>query len=181
MDKILLVVEKFEGIIGALLGVMMTLILTEIFKKMGKLKFYKKSLDIGYEIRERDSWGQEVNKNVDNKYGANFFGIELTLEIYNSSDTPKILRDVKLAFYNGKHKKLSVDPEDKSTERYAAASMWRDKFGLINIKPKEIISVSLVYHCNDQDTLNQIKKSNKVYLESRDYKNKIVSVTLTDV
>lgn len=181
MDNFLSVIEKFEGIIGTLLGVMMTLILTEVFKKMGRMKFYKKSLDVGYEIRERDSWGHEVIKIVNNKNEASFFKTELTLEIYNSSDTPKILRDVKLVFYNGKSKMLSADLDDKSTERIAASSLRRDKMGLINIKPKEIMSVSLVYYCHDQDVLGQIKKSDKIYLESRDYKNKVRRVFLAEI
>ncbi|MCM3257084.1 hypothetical protein M3664_04715 [Paenibacillus lautus] len=180
MDDFLSVVEKFEGIIGALLGVMMTLILTEVFKRIGNIKFYTKFLDVVYEVRDVDSWGQTTNRKAV-KDEANFLRVELTLEVYNSSDTPKILRDVNLVFYNGKRKILSVEPEDKSTERFAAASFHRDKFGFTNIKPKEIISINLVYNCYDQKILDQIKRSNKVYLESRDYKNKIVGVILTDL
>jgi len=166
VQNLLEILGRFEGIIGALLGVALTFLLTEYLKRLGKLNFYITQKEVKFKVNRQDGYGQVIIEDAEEKESANFFQIDVAIEIHNSSDTPNILRDVKLSFYDNQQCKLTVIPEDKTTERFVAASYRREEFRHTNIKPKEITSLFLVYYFN-KEQVEVIKGCNKVFLEAK--------------
>ncbi|MDU5946978.1 hypothetical protein GNQ08_27170 [Paenibacillus macerans] len=166
MDKLMEILGKYDGIIGTLLGVALTMSLTEYLKRLGKLKFYITQKEVTFKVKRKNEHRETILEVTDDKEVANFLLVDVLIEIYNSSDTPNILRDVKLSLYDNNQCKLSVIPEDKTTEKFMSAAYHREEFRHINIKPKEIIALHLVYYFN-KEQVDEIKNCNKLFLESR--------------
>lgn len=64
MNNIGEIISNFEGIIGALLGVIVTLILTHILKHFGQIKFYIVDFEIYFKT-DNDGWGTNVMPSKD--------------------------------------------------------------------------------------------------------------------
>lgn len=167
MDKLLEILGKYDGIIGTLLGVALTMSLTEYLKRLGKLIFFITQKEVTFKVERKNEYLETIFEVTDDKGEADFLLVDVLIEIYNSSGTPNILRDVKLSLYDNNQCKLSVTPEDKTTEKYTAMAYYREEFRHINIKPKEIIAIHLVYSFN-KEQVEEIKDCNKLFLESRD-------------
>jgi hypothetical protein len=133
--------EKFEGIIGALLGVMLTLIMTELFKRTGKFIFYTTKSEV--EFRKQTNPLFSDYRAIQDIADADQISIKLILEIFNSADTPKVLRQGIFNFYKDNSLLLSVEPKDNSTARSNGHWTIRDGFINANIKNKEIITIDL--------------------------------------
>jgi hypothetical protein len=177
MDEVLQVLEKFEGIIGALLGVMLTLIMTEIFKRTGKFIFYPNKTELSFEkLVDGDYHDYEI---VQNKTDADRVNVNLILEIYNSSDSPKILRDGKFSFYKDRNLILSVIPDDNTTTRFSGHWRLRDNFINVNVKNKEIVSIDLI-ESFDGEKNELIKTCNKLYFEIKSPNSKVHKILIAE-
>src|SRR5690606_12369937 len=102
------ILGKFDGIIGTLLGVALTMSLTEYLKRLGKLKFYITQKEVAFKVNRKNDYNETILEVTNDKKVANFLQVDVLVEIYNSSDTPNILRDVKLSLYDNSQRKLSV-------------------------------------------------------------------------
>ncbi|MGP3749736.1 hypothetical protein ACTWKA_22055 [Bacillus sp. 3A_MP1] len=173
MNNIGEIISDFEGIIGALLGVIVTLILTHILKHFGAIKFYI----VGFEINFRsdnDGWGTNINSS---KNEATQAEIQSQIEIYNGAEIPKVLREIKFCFYKNTNLIVSVAPDDKATEEYDKFSYYRDMLFNINLPSKQIIDINLIKLLNEEET-KQVKKCNRVYLEAKDHNGKMYKALL---
>ncbi|MBD5023117.1 hypothetical protein GUF50_27610, partial [Xanthomonas citri pv. citri] len=111
MNNIGEIISNFEGIIGALLGVIVTLILTHILKHFGQIKFYIVDFEIYFKT-DNDGWGTNVMPSKDE---AKQIEIHSQIEIYNGAEIPKVLREIKFCFYKNTNLIVSVTPDDKAT------------------------------------------------------------------
>ena len=65
MQNIICIIKEFEGIIGAILGSTFTLIITDILKKIGKLKIYLNNFEGRYWYNSKDDrYEQTTSKNM---------------------------------------------------------------------------------------------------------------------
>ena len=94
MEKFISIIKEFEGIIGALLGVIITMLMNEYLKEKGNIKYYFDNLTINYKARGNYGNYMDVDK------GEDYEGVEyrLDIQLYNTSESRKILRDIKLQF-----------------------------------------------------------------------------------
>lgn len=175
MDNFIEVLSKFDGIVGTLLGVALTFVLTDYIKRMGKLQFFITEKCVKFKIKQKSSYGETIYEETTDKREANFFEVELFVEIYNSSDTQNILRDVKFSLYSNNQRKLSVTPRDNSVVRPSPVY-----FRHANIKPKEIISLNLVYYFRKEE-VEVIKGCDKVFLEARGSDRKLHKVLVAAI
>lgn len=95
MLEILQALNEFQGIIGAILGSVTTLIVSDMLKKKGKLKKYIIAYNDKFE-KFKDVGCSMKGKSDDDFYG---YSIKYILQVYNNSDTPKIMRDFKIVFF----------------------------------------------------------------------------------
>jgi hypothetical protein len=166
MKDVLELIKDFEGIIGALLGVIVTLILTQLLKSVGKIRFY--ILDNHINLRGKiNDWG--IVADTENLDEAEYIIATIKLEVYNSSEIPKILREVKLCFFNDKQLLFDIKPDDEATRRVAAAMEIYEPLDNINLPPKNIIVLNL--RCIiPKEKLELFKQCNKIFLEVRNHK-----------
>ena len=172
-------VEKFEGIIGALFGVIITMILTQWLKSLGKTRFYLVSSEFKYMRDTVNDFGETRSEHCE-KVEADNLQINCTIEIYNSSEIHKILRDVKFSFYDGGKMLLNVTPEDKETEQRAKYWTIREELLNINIPPKQIITIELIRYIGEQYT-ETIKQCNRVMLTMKNHNGKKHKINIAEI
>lgn len=145
--EIINIIKEFEGIIGALAGVLVTLAYTEYLKRKGKVVIYvveKKWRFHTYEQRRSASREKSGNDLHD-------LTIEVSLDIYNSSEIPRVMRKIFLEFYVDKVHVHSILPKDESTGRLLGTMVVRDDFSINNIMPREIQRVKLSGYVGESD------------------------------
>ena len=171
MSEILQLLNDFQGIIGTILGSVTTLIVTDILKKRGQLKNYL----VSYEAKF------QTFRDVGCKRDEDFYGysIKYIIQIYNQSDTPKIMRDFRLIFYKNAKEQYSLIPDNEETRRYSAHISHIDEMEVANIAPKEIQvlkqSIYVMY-----DMLDKIQGADKVELQYKDEKDKNRKIILSN-
>lgn len=174
MEIIIQILQEYDGIIGAILGVIATLITTDWLNRKGKLNIYVMNWKDKYETYE------DVGCFKGGKERTDFYGYEseVILEVYNGSNTQKIMRNVKTNFYKDDVEKYKATPKNEDSRR-KTESGWitRDSVEVVNFKPKEVIKLKLSNYIYE-DKLNEIEKCNKVYLTYIDEKNKTRKILL---
>lgn len=98
----------------------------------------------------------------------------MTLEIHNSSNAPKIVRDAKVGF--GKKKKvLQIDtPKDDSTRNFVAHSIRYDDLGAFNVPAHEVVTISIHgYYSKKNTAFDFLRVSDSVWFIYKGEKNRI--------
>ena len=97
-----------------------------------------------------------------------------SFDLYNSSGNTKIMRNIQIAFSDGKSDIEKQTPQDDATKRFSSPMVFYDDVKPINIPPKAVIKLDLHNGSwNKDDELDYIWKTKKVYLVYTDEKNKI--------
>lgn len=161
---------EYQGIIGAVLGVIGTLITTHLLKKWGKIHIH--SGNQVFKLYRMDEWGRGNIETDSTK--AEYGIIEFDLWLFNSSEEPKGLRELNIRFYD-KHRNLlfSISPTDDATGRIAGGGYHRDKIVTINLPVKEMI----YYKIHASFKGEAIRKSDHcafIYFEGKDHRGKKV-------
>lgn len=143
------------------------MVATDILRKRGKLKIYLSKYDAKFETFK------DVGCSMGGKRDEDFYGYDMkyTIQVYNKSDTPKIMRDFRVIFFKDKKEVYSLVPSDEGTRRYTAHVSRVDEMEISNIAPKEIqVLDQTVYIMYDE--LDRIEGVNKVELQYKDEKDK---------
>jgi len=161
------VLNEYDGIIGTILGVVATLITTDWLQHRGKLNIFIMKWTGKYETYY-DVGCSHKGKEETDLYG---YCNEFEIEVYNSSSIPKIMRNVKIEFYDNKELKYSNEIKDEDTRRYTSHITTIDKFEVINFKPKEVVKLKLSNYIHE-DELIEIEGTNRIFLTYVDENNK---------
>ncbi|MCB2354460.1 hypothetical protein [Clostridium estertheticum] len=161
----ILVLKEFDGIIGAIaggvIGTVSTLIATQLLKRMGKLNLFIKK----WEIRrpQLDGYGGTSMVNATSCNEA-YYHITFNMETYNGSEIPKIMRDVKIAFYKDKKELFKIVPCDRDNDKVIAGG-FRDsqEVNVLNFEPKKCTTKDFSFRIDDIDMLDNLKEVNKIY------------------
>ncbi|MFK7678748.1 hypothetical protein ACI3ER_11960 [Bacillus sp. Wb] len=173
------IIKTYESTFGTLAGVAVGSVVTQLVKSSGKLKFFKTRRYVDFKIRKPDGMGGYTPHDAPDKNKATNVDIELELEIYNPSETPKILREIEFCFYKKKRLLFKIRPEDKSTEKFSAAYHHREEIKNISVPPKAIVNLELVKYIG-RDNIEDIKECNRLFLEMKDHKDKKHKVFVCD-
>lgn len=167
MEDVLQILNDFQGIIGTILGTVATLVVTDILKKKGKLRIYLPKYKVKYD--SYDSVG--CFSDGDEKSRFYGFSMKYTIQVYNQSDSPKIMRDFHLVFFKDKKEIYSIVPKDEGTRRYSSHISSVDEMEISNVSPKEIqVMDHSVYFFEGE--MHNIEGANLVELQYRDEKNR---------
>lgn len=135
MDNLIRILKEFEGIIGTLLGIVVGTVISYLQNNTGKIKIFL--TESNYYFTESNIDKNDRVTYTEKKDGTNShdFDFSSNIEIYNSSNTRKILRNIKLFIEttNGiEYKKLFVENNDF--------------FDVLNLEAKSIVSYHIYAH-----------------------------------
>ena len=98
---------------------------------------------------------------------------KVSFDLYNSGGNTKIMRNIQIAFSDGKRDIEKQTPQDDATKRFSSPMVFYDDVKPINIPPKAVIKLDLNnVSWNNEGELDYIWKTKKVYLIYNDEKNK---------
>ena len=171
--NVLSILKEFEGIIGAVLGSAVTLVVTDILRHKGKLKIYVPSFELKLDFEDYFS----VKKNSEREIRG--ITIRYKIQIYNGSDICKIMRDFKIRFCNGKNVLFTQIPRDEATRHFIGHISFTDYMEVANIAPHEIAVIDQSYYLHKTDAdFEKMNLVNSIVLEFMDEKDKKHSVML---
>ena len=161
------VLPEIIGVIGTLLGTVLGWILSN-FSRRGKLNIYSTWQD---EFRHNDNYGgMSRSKNKDE---AKLYIYHFTIDLYNSSGDPQIMRKIEVAFFRDKEELFRDTPKDDSTGRSSGVIRFYDEVLPITIPAKTVSIMKLHGGFWDSDErFSQILRANKIVLTYRDSRNK---------
>ena len=140
MDNILELLYAFQGIIGVLAGMFGS----QLLRNIGKTFIFVQNSSFKYIAKESDGAGGFIEREIKSLTdGPNHCTYSMDLEIYNSSEMPRILRNIQIQFYKDK-KLIGVSiPNNDSTRRRYAGGIISDEIRIINIHAKEIVRFNI--------------------------------------
>ena len=155
------------GVIGTLLGTVLGWLLSNLSLR-GKLNIYPTWRD---EFQHNDNLGGMANSK--SREEAKLYMYHFTLDLYNSSGEPQIMRKIEVAFFHDKEELFRDTPEDDSTGRSSGPLRFYDEVLPITIPAKTVYTVKLHGGFWDSDNrFSQIWRANKIMLTYRDCKDR---------
>lgn len=171
------IILEFEGIIGAILGSVVTLIITDILQNQGKIKQYLMSYEAKVDTYE-DVGCSQRGKEGDDIYG---YGIKYEFQIYNGYKFPKIMRKFNIEFYKDKKLVMSIIPKDESNRRFSCGTSRVEDVEIANIQSYEITSyIHSAYIVNWEENFKKLNGVNRIALVYYDEKEKKHTIVLSE-
>ncbi|WP_079709820.1 hypothetical protein [Paraliobacillus ryukyuensis] len=177
MDQLKEVFLEYQSIIGTLLGVVVTLTSSQLLKNVGSLRIYVRLFDLEFRNNVDEGWGSYQKLGAAEKNKASEIQIQTTLEVYNSSEVPKVFRDLSLCIYKNKELLLKDKLYDKSTERNGKISYGIDDINIINTPPKTIFELNLTRTIK-VDEVKNILDFDSIYLEMKNHRGRVLKYRL---
>lgn len=160
----LILIKEFEGIIGAIFGSSITLILTHILKSSGKTKVFSNNIEAIF--FNYDEYGSAVEslEPLEEDHGQ----VTFDLELYNSTEVPQSIRNLNVKFYNQRKQLLfSILPKDEATRRFVASQNMRDVLSIVNIPSKQINKYGIFLFI-EKTNCEKISLCKNIYFEYTD-------------
>lgn len=168
------IIEDFEGVIGALLGVIITVLLNEYLKYKGKLIIYITDY-IGTLVKYTMG---VIDYNVDNIEEALYYEFKFELQAHNESDCNRVLREIEIEFIC-KNEIITCEAEVVKAVNLSEDYLNYGKIKVLNVKPKEIIILKIKgVISNDSNRFIELNNIKKINLKAKDDKNKIKRYTI---
>jgi len=132
--------KDYQGIIGVLIG----LIFGNKLRNTGKTFIEIKNTEFKNIKEEQDGEGGINEIAIDfmtvNEYLCKY---SIDIDIYNSSESPRVLRNIEIVFYkNNKIIKKTI-PKDENTMRNTMRQVKMDDLSIVNIRAKEIVNYKI--------------------------------------
>nr|WP_308545312.1 hypothetical protein [uncultured Lachnoclostridium sp.] len=170
--EIIEIMKDFEGIIGAILGSVSTLIVTDFLRKKGILKTYlMKYVGIYY----TNAMG-EIRPIEDEKDKIMYLSLKYKIQVYNRSDTTKIMRNFKVVFIKDKKIVYSFVPNNEATRVFSTYSYKIEEMEVSNVIPREIQVLDQSGYVSDE-YIDLVEGSNKIelhYYDEKDRKRRVL-------
>ncbi len=132
--------ELIAAIVGGLIGVLgsiATLITSDYLRRSGRIAIYLTRSNIV--LSKRDEMGGQVDTLLLSE--AENLNISLGLDIYNSSDIPKSLRELEIELKGKKNTILTLRPSVLNEKQHGSYPYRH--LEIINLPPKELIHIDL--------------------------------------
>ena len=169
--------DAFWGILGTVVGTLMGWLLSEL-SNHGRLRCFVKSWHAHLDIV--DEHGEYVT--CYEFMRPEYFNYDITIEVYNSSRLPKIIRDGKIAFYKNEKLLLESIPRDKSREtKYVTSSTYGELLAFC-VPATDVVTLDLLGNImSDKNGFPELEKANEVYFEYKDEKSRTRKWKIADV
>lgn len=147
------------GVGGTIVGTLLGWILNSISQK-GKLQIFVSSWENNFEYNNKGFMIPSSSKEQTKSYR-----FELVLEVYNSSQNAKIMRNIRVVFSNEKKDLRTFIPKDNSTKYNSGLMSVYDDVAPLNISPQTVLQIKLhdgVWKKNNE--MDFIWDAKRVYL-----------------
>jgi len=169
MQVVIKILSEFQGIIGATVGVIATLIVTSVIKNLGKIYIYFR--DWGIEFYKMGGAGDHIISEIKE---ACYCSFSFEMEVMNSSELPKALRDIKVRFYNINNKLLAESiPQDESTRKVSMSGSRIEPIKIVNLPSKQMVYFDISGYIKTEN-IKDLNKWKKVYFEAFDNRGRKV-------
>lgn len=176
LNNIDIAITATSSFVSAIIGTIVGWFLNELSKK-GKLRININSWRLTGIVRTPDSYGgYNEHEDLDN---ADYYSYRLIIDVNNTSEKTKIMRNIKVIFYHNKSSILIDIPYNKDTERFSCHRHFYDEIGAVNIPAKGVITLNLI-KSYITDNIEDIKKATKVVLVYESEKGRKQKVTISD-
>ena len=156
------------GVGATIAGTVLGWVLNNLSNR-GKLNIYVSSWEDKFQYN--DDIGEMVL--CSKREEVQIYTYKVSFDLYNSSGNTKIMRNIQIAFSDGKSDIEKQTPQDDATKRFSSPMVFYDDVKPINIPPKAVIKLDLHNGSwNKEGELDYIWKTKKVYLIYNDEKNK---------
>lgn len=167
--------EAMVGIIGTILGTVLGWFLNSISNR-GKIKLFVSSWE--NEFWRRNDYGEMAKTPAPEK--IEWYSCSFALDIYNSSGEPKIMRNIQIAYNNGKSDVIKHIPQDEDSRRNSSGLILYDDITPLTIPAKSIFQIHLrdgLWH--ESTEFPSLWNVERIYLLYTDENNKEKRVLLT--
>lgn len=159
------------GVGATIAGTVLGWVLNNLSNR-GKLNIYVSSWEDKFQYNDI---GEMVS--CSKREEVQSYTYKISFDLYNSSGNTKIMRNIQIAFSDGKGDIKKQTPQDDATKRFSSQMVFYDDVKPINIPPKAVIKLDLHNGSWNKDgELDYIWKTKKVYLIYNDEKNKIKKI-----
>lgn len=176
MQNIICIIKEFEGIIGAILGSAVTLIITDLLKKKGKLNIYLNDFRGQFWYRDKNR-PYDISKEKMENMVLSSYKFEFNIDIYNASELPKIMRNLKICIYKNKKIINEIDVNNEETRRVVSMCITVDKTTVFNIDGKSSYNLILSSEIPEEN-VTMLKDGINLKLKYKNEKNKDVYFNL---
>ena len=167
MKEVLETASKFQGILGAAIGVIATLIATSLIKNLGRILIYFRGWKMN--VSKRDGAG---GLEPATPLNANYCDYSFEIELINTSETPRALREIKINFYDNRKLLLETIPKDDSTKKTSISGTVSNPLKIINLPPKQMVYYKVSGYIKTED-IKILKEYKKIYFEALNHKKKV--------
>ena len=169
--------DAFWGVLGTLLGTIIGYLLSEMHNH-GRLHCFVKSWIAYFEIK--DEGDRFIGCRKPNR--PQYFNYCFTIEIYNSSRLPKVIRDGKIVFYKDEEPIAEFIPNDKKREtKYFHYSEYSELLAFC-VPATDVITLDLLGNIFGDDTgFPFLEIADEVYFQYKNEKDKTERWKIADV
>jgi hypothetical protein len=140
-NELIKLIETFEGIIGAIFGSAITLLITHWLKNQGKI--FIELIEFNKTYSKKDGAGA-YNMLTETLEEAGYAQLDISINVYNSSENIKTLYDINYKLLDENNDVMGTgELKDISTVSKTAGANRYEMFTFINCKPKELFNKEL--------------------------------------
>lgn len=148
-----------------------------IFKRLGKIRCAVENWQIKYLNESQNSMGGFQQKEVKNIKECNVAEYSLELDLFNSTEIPKALRDIYIEF-KGKGFSISNKPSDSKSRTFKYGSTQIQPLKYVNLEPKKMVHLILEGRLKSEEA-KVIYQGASVFLKALDHNGKTFKSKLT--
>lgn len=167
--------ERFEGIIGALLGVVFGAFVTRWSRTFGKTSVLVSKWEVQWFVN--DDWGGFRPATPSEATRAH---LSATLVFYNSRDVPSGLTDFRWCLRRGNREVFQTGVKDRSTRRMSGPVMIVDDLEVLNVPPHQFVPVE-VEGTVDEEGMEHLRMADTLWVVARTHEGKKLEVKVCDL
>ena len=176
------IITALIGVGSTIAGTLLGWILNSASNR-GNLNIYVANWSEKLDNKSNSGYGVPMYAEAVSRDSVNHYSYSGSIDIYNSSNNTKIMRDFKIVHFDGKRILKETVPIDDSTKHIVAEPLpaMYDSVGVINIPPKSVISINLHKSIGQsKDDVDFLWNSKTILVQYKDEKNNIKTKKIID-
>lgn len=176
------IITALIGVGSTIAGTLLGWLLNSASNK-GNLNIYVVNWNEKLENKSNSGYGVPLYADAVSRGAVNHYSYSGSIDIYNSSNNTKIMRDFKIIYLDGKKILKETVPIDDSPKHTVSEHLPAqfNNIGVINIPPKSIISINLHKSIGQsKDDVDFLWNSKTILVQYKDEKNNIKTKKIID-
>ena len=176
------IITALIGVGSTIAGTLLGWLLNSASNK-GNLNIYVVNWNEKLENKSNSGYGVPVYADAVSRDSVNHYSYSGSVDIYNSSNNTKIMRDFKIIYIDGKRILKETVPIDDSTKHTVSEHLpaQYNNIGVINIPPKSVISIKFhKYIGQSKEDVAFLWNAKTIIVQYKDEKDKIKTKKIID-